>query len=448
MASDDRKRLLPENLRARARKHSSELLLPDSQPRVRVLACSGSLDGGGSERQLWQFVSKLDRQRFEPEVYLLSRRGVYLDQLPGDVPIHAFDDDHPQPSRFPPGQISRMQARHLRHVVMTRKIDVVYDRTFHLALLTGSACRVAPPRVSVIVSPPSRDLLGTERRWVWLKRWLLARAYRSAAATICVSGEVADDAATFYALPRERLIVMPNPIDIAQVRLQAEQSAAPGSLSAPAERRAAGQLHMAVIGRFTAEKGQGFAIEVAAEMARRTSSSSEADPAAKLSSSRARALPVVHLHLVGSGPLERQLRELAQRLGVEANVHFHGYLTNPYPLLQNCDVAFVPSQYEGFPNVALEALALGVPIMMTDFGPTAGYILGTSGERGELIPAGQTAAAVAALTDLWQNRQRWSNRALTGRVWVEGAHSLEAWLHSMSALLERVHRQEPVDGVI
>ncbi len=50
--------------------------------RCRVLACSGSLDGGGSERQLWQLVTHLDRQRYAPEVYLLYRRGPYLAQLP------------------------------------------------------------------------------------------------------------------------------------------------------------------------------------------------------------------------------------------------------------------------------------------------------------------------------------------------------------------------------
>ena len=416
--------------------------------RVRVLACSGSLDGGGSERQLWQFVSHLDRQRFAPEVYLLARRGIYLQQLPGDVPVHAFDDSTPQPRRFPPGHISRLQARHLRHIVKARNIDVVYDRTFHLTLLTGTACRVAPPRVSVIVSPPSRDLLGTERRWVWLKRWLLARAYRSAAATICVSTEVADDAAAFYALPRERLIVIPNPVDVAQVRLQAEQVDMAGLLPSPAERRAAGQLHVAVIGRFTVEKGQRFAIEVIAEADRQARLGAAASPTSISSSGQLSRLKAVHLHLVGSGPLESQLKELARSLGVAANVHFHGYLTNPYPLLQNCDLAFVPSQYEGFPNVALEALALGVPLMMTNYGATALEILGTAGQRGELIPVGGSAAAVAALEDRWQNPQRWSSRAWAGREWVQREHSLEPWLTSMSSLLERVKRKERIVGEI
>ncbi len=150
-----------------------------AKPPLKLLACSGSLDGGGSERQLWQLVSHLDRQRFAPSVYLLHRRGPYLEQLPRDVQVHAFDADHPAPPRFPPGRISRLQSQHLRQVVQSQGIDIVYDRTFHMSLITGSLPRTLP-RVSVIVSPPSRDLPQSERRFLFLKRWLLARAYRTA----------------------------------------------------------------------------------------------------------------------------------------------------------------------------------------------------------------------------------------------------------------------------
>lgn len=408
-----------------------------SRDKLRVLACSSTLEGGGSERQLWQFVTKLDRQRFEPEVYLLARRGVYLAQLPSDVPVHAFGDVHPRPRSFPPGRISRLQARHLRRVVGARNIDVLYDRTFHLTLLTGVACPSVPPRISVIVSPPSRDLPATEHRWVWLKRRLLARAYRTAAATVCVSQEVADDAATFYAVPRDRLIVMPNPIDVARVRLQAQSPLQLDSLRL--DRSGTPELHAAVIGRFTAEKGQQLAIEVAARL-------TPALVAASAASTASTAFPVLHLHLVGNGPLEPELADMVRRLGVEHTVHFHGYMTNPYPLLRRCHLAFVPSQYEGFPNVALEALALGVPLMMTDYGATARQIVGQDSQRGQLIPPGDCEAAVAAVVDRWRNPARWVRRAVEGQAWVEREHSLERWLGQMSELLERVGRRFKNNG--
>lgn len=399
--------------------------------RCRVLVCSGSLEGGGSERQVWQLVSHLDRQRFAPEVYLLARRGPYLDVLPEDVPVHAFQDAYRHPSRFPPGRISWLQVGHLRRVVRERRIDVVYDRTFHMSLLTSAACRKEPPRVSVIVSPPSRDLPATEQRYVRLKRWLLSRAYRQAAATVCVSEEVADDAAAFYGLQRQALQVLPNPIDIAQVRLRSEEQSVMSARRDPAA--SVPELHAAVIGRFTAEKEHSFAMEVVSEMARRPAPSSD-QPSGMV--------PLVHLHLVGSGPLESQLKERAQKLNIERYVHFYGYLTNPYPVLRSCDVAFVPSQYEGFPNIALEALALGVPLLMTDYGPTARQIVGSSDQRGQLIPVGDHQAAVAALTDRAQKPHLWAERARAGQAWVELEHSLDQWLGSMMGLLEQVRAQK------
>ncbi|MCC6511543.1 MAG: glycosyltransferase [Pirellulaceae bacterium] len=398
---------------------------------LRVLACSGSLDGGGSERQLWQLVSRLDRQRFSPEVYLLARRGPYLEQLPSDVPVHAFEDDYPAPRSFPPGRITYLQSRHLRQIVRQRKIDVVYDRTFHMTLLTGWALASSTPRVSVIVSPPSRDVPASEHRFVWLKRRLLARAYRSASATLCVSEEVASDAANFYRLPPSCLQVMPNPIDVELVRQRATQS-----LAETAERwlhqqasqiessqTASSQIHAALIGRFTAEKGHQFALQVAAEVRRRTKES------ARLS---------LHLHLVGNGPLQSEIEQSIDRLQLQDCVHLHGYLTNPYPVLAACDLALVPSDYEGFPNVALEALALGVPLVMTNYGATARHIAGLDDQRATLIPVRDVSAAAQSIIDFQLNPQRARERALAGRAWVEAEHALAPWLDRMMNVLERV----------
>lgn len=391
---------------------------PTNRP-LRLLACSGSLDGGGSERQLSQLVTRLDRQRFASEVYLLNKRGPYLAQLPSDVPVHAFDVDHPAPPRFPPGRISRMQASHLRQVIKTRGIDVVYDRTFHMTLLTGWALPTIQPRVSVIVSPPSRDLPASERRFVWLKRRMLARAYRTATMTICVSSEVADDAAAYYRMPREKLCVLHNPVDVDQVRELSKQG-----LSSIAEQsfanKSAHELHMVLVGRFTREKGHQFVLEVLRAM------------------HQSNAMHQVHLHCVGDGPLKSEIQALAAQWGLDAVVHLHGYQTNPYAFMVAANLVIVPSRYEGFPNVAMEAMALGVPLLMTDYGPTARMLAGQQEERAQLIPLDNVSAAVQALQDRLSNPTAWQARAAAARTWIEREHALAPWLEQMMNLLEQV----------
>jgi glycosyltransferase involved in cell wall biosynthesis len=74
------------------------------------------------------------------------------------------------------------------------------------------------------------------------------------------------------------------------------------------------------------------------------------------------------LKLVGDGPLEPELRRLAAELGVSSRVAFAGWSSNPYPEMLAADVVVLPSAWEGFGLVALEAAALGRPFVGTDVG--------------------------------------------------------------------------------
>ena len=73
------------------------------------------------------------------------------------------------------------------------------------------------------------------------------------------------------------------------------------------------------------------------------------------------------LLFVGRGPLESQLGSCVQRLGLAPRVRFAGYVPYPDlpPLYRAADVLALPSTYEGFPKVVLEALACGVPVVTT-----------------------------------------------------------------------------------
>ncbi len=97
------------------------------------------------------------------------------------------------------------------------------------------------------------------------------------------------------------------------------------------------------------------------------------------------ALPDVHYWLAGAGAEEARYRALAQRLGVEARVHFLGAVANAdLPQLYGAaDALVMPSVSEGLANAWVEALACGTPIVISDAGgaaelvtsPTAGRIV-------------------------------------------------------------------------
>lgn len=310
-----------------------------------------SLDGGGSERQTLMLLQWLDRQRFAPELYLLHRRGVLLDQVPDNVPIHAFDDWH-QPSSQPdlpsrwfarlsarlPGAIYRRQVAHLRWLLQQRQIDVVYDRTFHMTLIAApAAAAMGIPRVSTLVSPPSHAVPLHAGRFLAMKRRRLRRAYQQAAAVVAVSRATAADAAAYHRLPRSRIQVIPNPVDTDQLDRQVRETPPP-----PRD----DHFTVVCVGRLSSEKGQDELIAAIAWLNRDAASEDR-----------------WHLWLVGDGPCRAALQQQVHESGLVGDVVFWGHQPSAAAWIAAADALCLPSHFEGFPNVVLEAMALGTPVI-------------------------------------------------------------------------------------
>lgn len=69
------------------------------------------------------------------------------------------------------------------------------------------------------------------------------------------------------------------------------------------------------------------------------------------------------LDVIGDGPEEANLKALIQETNLEKNIHLRGHLDNPWPLMRLADAVLLPSRWEGLPNVVLEALSLGTPVI-------------------------------------------------------------------------------------
>jgi glycosyltransferase involved in cell wall biosynthesis len=73
--------------------------------------------------------------------------------------------------------------------------------------------------------------------------------------------------------------------------------------------------------------------------------------------------------LVGDGPEREALRTLAEREGVSERVAFEGFRSDPSPYLARASVFVLPSRFEGMPNALLEAMAAGLPVVVSDASP-------------------------------------------------------------------------------
>jgi len=92
------------------------------------------------------------------------------------------------------------------------------------------------------------------------------------------------------------------------------------------------------------------------------------------------------LLVLGAGPRESELVELAERLGLEQRVRFAGFAPNVVRWMRAADGFVLSSRYEGLPMVLLEAGACGVPVVATDVPGTREVVV--DGETGWLAPAG------------------------------------------------------------
>ncbi|MGI9467640.1 MAG: glycosyltransferase, partial [Rubripirellula sp.] len=312
----------------------------------RVLFMISSMRGGGSERQTLMLLKHLDRSQFSPHLYVMERAGDLLSQVPEDVPIHSFEDVRKEPVIYLPGGVMRQQIRHLRELLADESIDVIYDRTFHMTMIAGPASRQWNiPRISTIVSPPALALPLVEKRFLRMKQHRLAKAYQASRQIIAVSKIAADSAAIFYQLPSSSITVLPNPVDTDALRLATTKEQKPET---------ALTLNLVCVGRMTEEKGHRDLINsIVIAQANWPDSN-----------------PAIHLRLIGDGPLRSDLELQAKTVCNPHSVEFSGTLSNVGPSIINADALILPSLFEGMPNVVLEAMALGTPVIATRAGGT------------------------------------------------------------------------------
>ncbi|MGC8835004.1 MAG: glycosyltransferase, partial [Armatimonadota bacterium] len=126
--------------------------------------------------------------------------------------------------------------------------------------------------------------------------------------------------------------------------------------------------------------------------------------------------PNAVLLIAGDGPDRDALELMAEELGVESSVRFLGYRDDVPDLLAASDVCIIPSVFEGQSLVALEAMALGIPVVATSVGGLAEVV--QHDKTGLLVDPMNHAALADAAFFLIQNKERARQLAEAGRNYV------------------------------
>jgi glycosyltransferase involved in cell wall biosynthesis len=112
----------------------------------------------------------------------------------------------------------------------------------------------------------------------------------------------------------------------------------------------------------------------------------------------------VELHLYGDGQEDwkRHLEHEAQRLGVDAQVYWHGFVDDVWDVLAKMDMISSSSYGEGMSNTLLEAMMAGRAIVATDVGDANRMLNGESGRYGQIVPVKDARVMAEAILNLIQ----------------------------------------------
>lgn len=139
---------------------------------------------------------------------------------------------------------------------------------------------------------------------------------------------------------------------------------------------------------------------------------------------------------VGNGPLENELRKLTNTLSLSDKVVFTGLRQDVTAILSMIDIFCLPSIYESCPNVILEAMACGLPVVATNVGGVSEIVINE--EIGTLVPSKDPEAIAKAIIKLLRHEGLREKMVQQGRKIVEQKFSLERMVSDYHNFYERL----------
>jgi glycosyltransferase involved in cell wall biosynthesis len=356
---------------------------------AKVLFLMPRFGDGGGERAWLNLLARLDRSRFEPLLAFLEleQGSHFLAEIPPDVRVHDLGKRRRLFLELP-----RMLLR-LRRLLAAERPDVALSMLHTWGFLLDAARRLARIPMPIVVNEHIH--VGSSLRHLRSQRPFLSRvapllhrtAYRSAARVVAVSEFQASELRDAFGVPPERVVVVPNGVD--RERVVALGQAEPDEdawLTVP-------PLVVAV-GRLIAQKGFDDLLRAFALVADRR-------PA--------------RLAVLGEGELRADLERLRDKLGLDERVRFLGRKANPFPVMSRADVFVLSSRWEALPQVLVEALALGTPVVSTDCPSGPAELLG-EGAYGVLVPPGDPDRLAEAILRVLEDDELRQQLAAVGPV--------------------------------
>jgi len=360
----------------------------------RIALVIGHLSRGGAERQLATLAVELKVRGLEPVVFCLSSVvepfGTALRSA--GIAVEVIERLGP----FDPTRVVRL-ARGFRR----RQIDLAHSFLIDANLYVLLAARLSG------VGPVVAANLNSDFKRDPLRRRLDRLAFLGSCLVWVNSERAAAFTREYFAVPRERIVVIRQGVDTDRFR-PADRDAARDCLGVRSS------LVLGTVASFTEKKAPGLFLDIASTLVRERPD-----------------LIVLH---VGEGPLRRAMEARVAAEPHAQRLRLLGGKDEIERILPALDVFLLNSLHEGLPNVILEAMACGLPVVAPDIGGCRELV--RVGQSGLLAAPGSREGFVAACRSLLEDPARREAMGKEARRLAVEEHSLARMTERLLALYE------------
>ena len=389
--------------------------------KVRLLHLLSGCTVGGCERHVLSLLTHLDRERYEPWL-------AYFEAAP--------DEAAPMAPCFRAAGVRTVDLRaqrrtdpaamlRLGRLIRGGGFDIVHAHSFRTELGAALWGRVVGRVPVVLRTVHNTDELYVRPGYSWLARASARRLDR----IVVISDAVGKYLRDACGLPGEKMTRIYYGLDVKgwdpdltlrppSLKGRGSGSSSPPFPSGKGARGLGCPPTIGVVARLAPQKGHRVLLDALPRVLER--------------------VPETRVRIVGHEELSTvaELRAYAARRDVAEQVDFEGFRGDVASLLQEIDVLALPSLWEGFGLVLLEAMAAGRPVVASAVGPIPEVVV--DGETGLLVPPGDSGALAEALVLVLQDGALAARLGRAGRARVERCFGLDRMVEQTHALYEEL----------
>jgi glycosyltransferase involved in cell wall biosynthesis len=352
---------------------------------------------GGAERVLYQIISGLDQQRFEPVPVLLYERGDFGTQIAEKgISVRTGLARSKRDLRLP-----------LRLLKLAREIppDVLFTTENAISLFWCGILRRLKRAKALVVG------FHTTRFQTKSVRLALRFSAKYVDKFVALSATHQEFWQRATGAPDSKFVVIPNGIDMQRFCPIEDKASLLSAHGVPPNLPVVG-----LVAHLKAVKNLPLFVEVASRVLQ--------------------AGTPAHFIVVGDGPESSTLRAEIENRRLQAHFTLPGSQPDPIAWHQMFDLLLLTSHSEAMPLTILEANACGVPAVATDVGGVRDVIV--QGETGYSVPAGDVEALTGRVLELLRQPEKRIHMGQTARQRAVQQYSLDAMIHRYAELFEQL----------